>query len=196
MATYPLERWIDPATYRGFVSAAYVQVLAHADVGHGIFGTVANVERKLLHRSLDLPFLVQTVFIVGIFLALFVIRRRQQANHNEGVWLAPLLVAIVLCNPRIQPYDSYIGLLAAFVLLVEALQTTRLILLLSAIFLPSMFFWYIRFRFYHPTDPWGVYETFVLLVAFGAGYWRLWRSSPSREGSQNAKLSSGENRSF
>jgi len=122
MATYPLHRWLAPATYQDFVSAAYVQVVVRADLGHGILGAVANVERKLLHHRVDfLPYLVQTVFIIGIFLALLVIRRRELAKGNEGVWLALLLVAIVLCNPRIQPYDSYIGLFAAFVLLVEAL---------------------------------------------------------------------------
>ncbi len=187
MATYPLHRWLAPTTCQDFVSAAYVQVVVRADLGHGILGAVANVERKLLHHRVDfLPYLVQTVFIIGLFLALLVIRRRELAKGNEGVWLALLLVAIVLCNPRIQPYDSYIGLFAAFVLLVEALQTPRLILLLSAIFLPSMLFWYIRLRIHHPTNPWGTYETFLLL-----GAWRLWRSNQLAAGTPERGVLAG-----
>jgi hypothetical protein len=59
MATYPLHRWLAPTTCQDFVSAAYVQVVVRADLGHGILGAVANVERKLLHHRVDfLPYLV------------------------------------------------------------------------------------------------------------------------------------------
>jgi hypothetical protein len=178
-ATYPLQRWVAPTSYRGFITATYVQIAKRSDYGAGILGEVVFLERKFVHRVVDWPpLLAQAVFIVGILTALYLLRRRISLSHN-GVWLALLLVAIVLCNPRIQRYDSCIGLLAAFVLLVEAFETQRFFLLLSVLFLPSVLS-YTGYRFFH-AGPWGSYETLVLLAGFGAGYWRLWRSSGDRQ---------------
>ncbi|MBB6143289.1 hypothetical protein HNQ77_001233 [Silvibacterium bohemicum] len=187
-ATYPLQRWIAPVSYRAFVAAANIQVGAHADYGYGILGTAATMERKLLHRGVDLlPFVVQAAFIVAIVVALYLLRRRLPEEAQGGVWLALLLTAIILCNPRIERYDSYVGLLAAFILLAEALQTRRYLLLLSAIFLPSMLTLYIRHRSHH-VDAWGAYETLVLVVAFAAGYCWLWRSTPPARKPESAAV--------
>ena len=174
--SYPLQRWIAPLSYRAFVAAANLQVGAHADYGYGILGTAATIERKLLHRPVGLfPFVVQAVFIAGIVIGLYLLQRHMQQSATGGVWLALLLTAIILCNPRIERYDSYVGLLAAFVLLAEALRTKHFLWLLSAIFLPSMLSLYVRHRSHH-VDAWGAYETLVLLAGFAAGFWWLWRT--------------------
>jgi hypothetical protein len=176
-SAYLLQRWIAPASYSAFVAAANLQVGAHADYGYGILGTAATIERKLMHRPVGLfPFAIQAIFIAGIIAGLYLLRRRLPEKTAPGLWLALILTAIIVCNPRIERYDSYVGLLAAFVLLAEALQTKHFLWLLSSIFLPSMLSLYIRHRSHH-VDAWGAYETLVLLAGFAAGFCWLWHSS-------------------
>jgi uncharacterized membrane protein len=101
------------------------------------------------------------------------LRRRLQEGSRTNNWVALVLLATMLCNPRILAYDADIALLAGFVLLTSAytLTTGRLLLMAMVVFLPTIllpFIWA------------GLYQILVLLFSFVAGYLTMWRQSAPR----------------
>ena len=172
IATYPMQKLLSPQLFAGFQAAASEQIAGHGAYGYGVMRIAVEIETAL-HRPVGLiPLLFQIVCMLVVIGAMFALRRRLRFGDASTFWPALVLLATILCNPRILPYDSDIALLAAFALLVAALRTHRVLLVAAVIFLPSV------------VIPWvthqalsGLYETGMLLISFVAGYGMMWRQS-------------------
>ena len=91
---------------------------------------------------------------------------------SNAVWLALILIAIVLVNPRQMQYDIDISVFAALILCVITFKVQRLLslfVLMVLLSLPSLAvpLWMTNPRLY------GIYEVFLSYAAFALGFWRL-----------------------
>lgn len=167
-AAYLVQKRMAPQLFEGFRHTLSQQIAGHDDYGYGVMriamqsGSVRNLAGGII------LYLVQIGFVLALISLMFVLRRKRQHDQPNSLWIALVLLATILCNPRILQYDSVIGLLAGVVLLVSALRIRHVLLTAAVIFVPSVILVYL-FRL-GSSD---LYETFVLLICFGAGYWRL-----------------------
>lgn len=169
IGTYPLQKIFSPELFAGFQTAASQQIAGHGAYGYGVMRIAVEIENAQ-HQAVGLtPYALQIVFVLVVMGAMFALRWRQGDAANR-LWPALVLLATILCNPRILPYDADVALLAAFVVLVSALRTPRILLVAAVIFLPSVIIPYAL----HTSMP-GLYETGVLLISFVAGYSMLWQ---------------------
>ncbi len=174
IATYPLQKIASPQLFDGFRTAMSAQIAERGSYGYGVMRIGVQVQTMLHHPIGALPWVLQIVFMLGLVAAMFALRRRFNPGNASALWIALVLLATILCNPRILAYDSDIGLLAGFVLLVAALPRYPVLYLAAAIFLPSVALQYLL----HSSPYVGLvplYETFTLLISLVAGYLLLWR---------------------
>jgi Glycosyltransferase family 87 len=173
--------WL-PVLYKGYEWSLKQGILVQQQFGYGIFGILATYHHRTgtpvgLHAYIG-----SVVLALGMLLLMFALRRRLERVQGvpelatNGIWLALVVVMIIVANPREMQYDVDIALFAAFVLWVYALRTKRVLILMLALFLPSLAVPYVVLN----PHMHGIYETLVVLVGFGLGFWRLWRESGKR----------------
>jgi hypothetical protein len=173
-----------PELYDGYEWSLRQGILMQEGFGYGIFGALATYHYKERGGAGVAPYIASVLVAAGLMVLMFLLRRRMarlkgfsQARSlaENGNWLALIVVAIVLVNPRQMQYDVDIALLAGFVLWVYGLRTRRLLALAAMLFLPSLVVPYLVLN----PHMHGLYEVLLVLAAFGLGYWRLWRDTGS-----------------
>jgi hypothetical protein len=170
-AAYPLQQSLNRPLFEGFRNAVSQQIAGNQAYGYGVMRFAVNLETAMHHAVDVIPYLLLAVFALAIVSAMFLLRRRLQATEGNPLWPALVLLAAMLCNPRILPYDSDIALLAAVVLLISALRTHRILLVAAILFLPPVI---LQIATHHSVS--GLYEISVCLISFAAGYRMLWNS--------------------
>jgi hypothetical protein len=122
-----LQKLAWPDLYRNYVDAVRFQLINRADYGFGIVGS-----SRLHHWGSHVPLIhdnigyVLHVALVGaLVLGLCVLRRVRRGALSEDTWNAAVLVAALLINPRLKPYDVDIVVLPALVLVVESLRAAH-----------------------------------------------------------------------
>ena len=113
-----------PDLYRNYVDAVRFQVINRADYGFGIVGS-----SRLYHLGSHVPLIhdnigyVLHIALVGaLILGLCVLRKVRRGVLSGDMWNAAVLVAALLINPRLKPYDVDIVVLPALVLVVEGFR--------------------------------------------------------------------------
>lgn len=134
--------------------------------GHAVWRRVGDRRPRPVDA---LPYFLQAVFVLALIGAMLLLRRCLRARDGNEHWIALVLLATTLCNPRIQVYDSDIALAAAIVLRISALGRHRTLLVAAILFLPPIILQFVRHH-----SPSGLYEICVCLIAFAAGYRMLW----------------------
>jgi hypothetical protein len=177
-----LEKVFVSALYDGYQWSLKQGILAQQQFGYGIFGIVASYHYKQRGGPGLAAYAAAGVTALVVLGLMFLLRRRLERNavdlSGNAHWLALVVVSIVLVNPREMQYDIDIALFAGFVLWVYALRTRRILVLMTAFFLPSLA---VPLVVLNPHLH-GIYETLLVLAGFGMGYWRLWTESRSRTG--------------
>lgn len=177
VAVYLVQRIALPDLYAGYRWSVEQQLIVIHHYGYGVLGIAAGLDYKLHGNVGIIPSLVSAFFAAIVIVALFLLRRRIAEPGSNRLWISLILLSTILASPRILPYDADIALLAAFVIMVRALNTRRLLILLMVLFVPSLL---VPHFVKSPTLA-GCYETLVLLLAFGSGFVTLWReSAPQR----------------
>jgi hypothetical protein len=165
-----------PDLYKGYQWSLVQAILVQRHYGYGVFGVLAFYEDKWHHVVGKGPYAVAGAMALAIVVGLFLLRRRLELRgtfEGNGVWVALVLMAVVLVNPREMQYDVDIALLGAFVVFVVALKVRWPLAWMVVWFLPCL----VVPRVIHSPILYGVYETVLVLTAFGLGYWRLWRGT-------------------
>jgi hypothetical protein len=173
------ERLYWPSLYDGYLWSLRQGVLTSRAFGYGVFGLIAD--HRYFERGVGVsPYIVSGILALTLVGLMFWLRLRLERTGNKfqslaanGIWLAMILTAIVLVNPRQMQYDIDISVFAAFVLFVYALRTKRLVVLIVVLFLPSLL---VPFFISNPRFH-GIYEVFLSYAAFALGYWRLTRET-------------------
>ena len=116
-AVYLLQMVSSPHLYQQFHDTLSKQTFAARNYGFAPFGATANLLRHFNISGYILPGAVQILSAIVILLVLW--RLRPQTDRRDDRWLALILVAIVLVNPRMFESDVATGLLAAYFLLLS-----------------------------------------------------------------------------
>ena len=169
-----------PQLYQEYRWAMTRGILDQQAFGFGVFGVMASYNSKHSGGVGRAPFVISGILAVLLAVSMFVLWRKLRSAYGsaidlagDGNWLALVVITIILVNPRLMQYDVDIALLAAYVLLVYGLRAKRLLLLYILLFLPSLL---VPLVILNPHLH-GVYESLIAFVAFGIGYWRLWREA-------------------
>ena len=165
-----------PDLYAGYRWSLLQGVMVQQQYGYGLFGIVATYHRNRRPDVGITAYVVAGLFALVLLGVMFWLKRRLERRCDlaaNGAWLALVVLALVLVNPRQMQYDVDIALLAGFVLWIYGLRTNRLLLLMSLQFLPSLV---VPFLVLNPHLH-GMYETLLCLSAFILGAWRLWTVS-------------------
>ena len=180
------EKIMWPDLYAGYQWSLKQGILVQQQYGYGLFGIVATYHHTRRVGAGTAAYVVAGVLFLIVLSVMFLLRRRLERNCNHdsrgpgsndlasnGVWLALILLAIILVNPRQMQYDVDIALAAGFVLWVYGLRTERLLALMVMRFLPSLV---VPLVVLNPHLH-GIYETLLGIGAFSIGAWRLWQES-------------------
>jgi hypothetical protein len=172
------ERIFWPDLYRGYTQSLQQGILNRQAFGYGIFGVLANYHFQ--QRGVGVAaYAVSVLLALTLTGLLFWTRSRLERaagplrdRASNPIWLAMILIAIVLVNPRELQYDIDISVFAALILCAVALGIKRfpaLAVLMILLFLPSQLTPYVV------VNPrlHGIYETLLSFAAFALGYWRL-----------------------
>ncbi len=183
------ERLFIPGLYGGFQWSLRQGIVLQQHFGYGLFGIVARIGHRL--GAGWAAYAVAIGFALTVAAMLFVLRSRLERQNRLGrrssrgglptqvilagnpIWMALVVMALVLVNPREMQYDVDVALFAAFWVWALVLRTQRLLLLTLALFLPCVAVpLMVHNRHLH-----GIYETLLVLVTFGLGYTRLWQEA-------------------
>ena len=168
---YAVQAKVVPALYAGYKSALLQQVSVRGLYGYGVFGVVASLDGRL-HRHVGGDAYVAWACCAAAMLGgLFWLKSRRADALDTSTWLALLLMAVIIINPRMLAYDAYLGLFAAFYVFAIAMNIDRskLIALMVVMFAPSLVVPYLlRTRSMH-----GSYELLLILIALAIGMRRL-----------------------
>jgi hypothetical protein len=170
------ERALWPELYAGYEWSLCQGILLSQQFGYGLFGIVASYHHAQRIGAGIVAYVVGAIFAALLLTSMFLLRRRLDrcgTLTGNGVWLALVVAAIILVNPRGMQYDIDIALFAGFVLWVYGLQTQRLLALMIMLFLPSLA---VPLIVLNPHLH-GMYETLLVLAAFALAFWRMWRES-------------------
>jgi hypothetical protein len=188
------ERMAWPQLYQGYQWCLQQGILVNHSYGYGLFGIAATYLPHIGKGVGVVPYAISGLLSVTLLVLMFALRWRldrtgllekwQSDPSRWGVWLAMVVMTVILVNPRQMQYDVDIALFAAFVVWVAVLRTKRLLLLMVALFLPSVV---ARMVIGIPA-MYGMYETFLLLVAFGLGYRLVRRWAVLEAGAQSVPL--------
>jgi len=169
-----------PDLYSGYQWSLRQGILLQQQFGYGVFGIAATYHHRKGTPVGIAPYVVSVGLTLAMLGMLLVLRRRlERAGETvarNGNWMALVVVMLILANPRQMQYDRDIALFAGFVLWVYATRTRNVLALMVWLFLPSLV---VPLVVLNPHMH-GIYETLLVLAAFGVGYWRMWRES--REG--------------
>jgi hypothetical protein len=175
-----------PALYSGYQWSLEQGIVAQQQFGYGVFGIVASYHHKQRSGAGFAAYAVAGLFALAVLALMFLLRRRLERASidlaSSGIWLALVVTSVILVNPREMQYDIDIALFATFVLWVYALRIRRTLMLAVVLFLPSLAVPYVVLN----PHLHGMYETLLVLAAFGLGYWRLWIESAVNSATQDA----------
>lgn len=164
-----------PDLYGSYVASLRQGIVFNQSFGYGVFGILADYH--YWERGIGVAaYVAATVLALALLTLMFWMRWRLdrageawQDVAGNGVFVAMVVVTIILVCPRQMQYDIDIAVFAAFVLWIYALKTSRVLLWMVLLFLPSLAMPLVvsnpRLR--------GGYEVFLCLAAFALGYWRL-----------------------
>ena len=177
------ERALWPALYRGYQWSLQQGILTEQSFGYGVFGALATYHYRL--RGIGMAADAVSGLLAALLVSLMLLLRRRLLRAgrrtedlaSNGVWLALVVLTAVAVNPRLMQYDMDIALFAGFVLWVYGLQTQRLLLLMTMLFLPTLV---VPLVVLNPHMH-GLYETVLVLGAFALAYWRMWREAGWQE---------------
>jgi hypothetical protein len=188
------ERAVWPKLYQGYQWCLQQGILVNHSYGYGVFGIAATY---LPHHGKGVgvvPYAISGLLSMTLLVLMFALRwkldrsgqsaewQSQTQDGRWGVWLALVLMTVILVNPRQMQYDVDIALFAAFVVWVAVLRTKRPLLLMVALFLPSV----VARKVIAIPAMYGMYETLLLLVTFALGYWLVRRWAVLRAGVEEA----------
>jgi len=181
------ERALWPQLYSGYQWSLQQGILLNHSYGYGLFGIVATYFPSSGKGVGPAPYLVSGLVSATLLVLMFSLRwrldrcgiftewkvnaLRGDSGTLRGLWLALVIMTIILVNPRQMQYDVDIALFAGFVVWVAVLRTDRLLLLMVALFLPSVI---ARWIIAKPA-MYGMYDTFLLLATFALGFAWVWR---------------------
>ncbi len=163
--TYVVQKICSPHLYHQFRDTLSSQTFAARNVGFAPFGVTTNLLWHFHISGIALPGAVQILSTATILFVLW--RLRSQTERCDARWLALILVAIVLVNPRMFLSEVTIGLLAAYFLLISnwRLPATWALVAIS----------FAGFFVRHG----GLGYLFLFISAFVVGAWSL-RTIPTR----------------
>jgi hypothetical protein len=170
-----LEKVVAPGLYAGYQSSLVQGIVNQGYYGFGLFAIVAAYGYKL-HIPLPLgayaAAALQDAVLVGVLLYLkYRLRRVVWTDNMRSAWLALIVTAVILVNPRLLQYDADISLFAAGILWIYGLRSRQPVLLIAVICLPSLFMWTVV----KALHLYGMYGTLETLGAFGLVAWQMAR---------------------
>jgi hypothetical protein len=181
-----LQKIFMPHMYADYRHSLANHVIGENQYGYGIFGIAAGQDYKLHHAVGMVPYIIAVLVAIAIFCSLALLRRRAGLKSANGAWLALVIVAVVIANPRILSYEVYFGLAAALVLLIWAFNSRWPLLWMLCLFLlPQLLSLAGKDR--HTTGP---FTMLILLVAFAAAYRKLWLVAKARQVAEHALVPS------
>jgi len=118
---YLLEMLLAPNLYHQFKASAVAHLAASRDFGGGVFGILAYVFARLHHFGTVVPGAIQVLFSAAVLGCLLWLRPR--VDPGDRRWLALIVLAMVLMNPRIMTYDAVIALVPACFFLIFTVRS-------------------------------------------------------------------------
>ena len=181
------EKILWPDLYSGYTLSLKQGILVSRVFGYGVFGLIAD--HRYFERGVGTAaYVTAAVLALTLTGLMFWMRLRLeragatlQDLTSNPVWLALMLIATILVNPRQMQYDIDISVFAALIVCAIVLKVQRLstlLILMVLLFLPSLATPLIlkNPRFH------GVYEVLLSYAAFLLGYWRLMRDTANTPG--------------
>lgn len=120
-----LTRLTDGVEYAAYLEALHTQIVVHHDLGYGL---VYSLSRLLLrHPALPafLPYAAQALMAGTVVALLLLLRSRKYAGVTRSQSVAAVILAALLCNPRLQAYDLDQFVVPSVYLLVEVFLACR-----------------------------------------------------------------------
>lgn len=136
--TYGAQWMFARTAFRQFLLSLRQQAYLGFDDGYSVFHYARALNYNLQLGPAYTPFVAELVVTAIVFAALLYLRRIL-VDPPQGSWLAILLLAIVLLNPRMKVYDAAVGALPAFALLGYSLRTLPSLCAAIAVLLPTPF---------------------------------------------------------
>jgi hypothetical protein len=146
-----------PELYRQFRQALSNQTFSSRNYGFAPYGAMANLLDRFHIMGFVIPGAVQIIFAGVILFCL--LRLRSQVDPRDERWLALIIIAILLINPRMFLYDMTTGVVPAYMLLIANMRLP-VTWLLIAISILGFFIGHGAIGF-----------LFLLLSAFVIGLW-------------------------
>ena len=119
-----IERVLWPVLYTAFLKAAFFQVVVLNDSGIGLVRYFVHYHLgeniPLLHRNV--VYLVDIVLTGAMLIGLRTIRSKTPRTISPATWRAAILVAAILANPRMMPYEAAIAVMPATLLIMEGVM--------------------------------------------------------------------------
>jgi hypothetical protein len=196
VGAYLLEMKALPDLYSQFRWSLAHGIVAMGSYGYGVFGAFATYGHWLHIPSPSGAYVVVVALDIALVALMLLMRRRLESLgetnpiadlSRNGIWLALVVTTVILMNPRQMNYDVDISLVAAYVLWVYGLRTQRFLLLMVALFVPSLFV-----PLFLGLQLQGTYPTITILAAFGLAYWRLWRETEQASEAQGVSTRGDE----
>lgn len=125
-----LSLYFQPAEFAQFIAALKYQSITKRDFGYSMFGIMRN------HLNENLSICVHLAGSAIILCLLFVCARAKCGIGTNNYLLAIIMIpVIIIVNPRMKEYDSFIGILSLFIFLMLKEPASYVKLLFTAVFL-------------------------------------------------------------
>ncbi len=179
-AAYLAQQRFLPDLFQGYRQSVHQTFVEGHAYGRGILGFTINAAAKLHVQHGLLPYFFMGLVIVMTVSSLFVLQAKLPEDHRGSVWAALVLVAILICNPRLFAYDVDYAMPAVLILLMHGLKMKRPLLLTSSTVLISAAFVLIDRR--HLATG---FETLLFIFSFAVMYVRLWKEAKAAHSLQS-----------
>jgi hypothetical protein len=173
-----IEMALWPGLYGGYRWSLQQGILTERAYGYGVFGILATYHHRQRSGVGIAPYAVFLLMAAVVVILMFILRRRLECAEDlssNGTWLALVVTAVILVNPRNMQYDVDIALFATYVLWIYALRTRHLLLWMVLLFAPSLAVPKIVLN----PHMQGIYSTCLVMAVFALAYWRLWQEAGS-----------------
>jgi hypothetical protein len=114
-----------PAQYKAFLQSIVSQVVIRQDTGFGLLPHLMRVAQHLPVAPVKFALFVHTALTLILILCLWASKKKRGSRGStlpESVWIAAVLIAAVLANPRMLTYDADIAILPATLIAVESIR--------------------------------------------------------------------------
>jgi hypothetical protein len=116
LGIYLSQKILMPDLYGQFREALSTQTFTARSYGIAPYGVTANLLERFHIMGFAIPAAVQIVFAGAILISLW--RLRSRIDPRDERWLALIILALLLINPRMFVYDVTTGLLPVYFLLI------------------------------------------------------------------------------